>query len=189
MIVGVHGIAMGSKYTKTVKTEFGPLQVNVEPKFPGKIFRQEKVMVSFAKADPDTLLFQGDHPIDDLPESGIDALSFAEPEIKEITSNDKLIQGKRRIGDLTAAASPPTPQPVEKTDQSFIVGTLWVFQVNVGEEDYLHAVSLSFRRSSCKEKFSFIEGVSFMAGRLSFFPLPFKQRIGYCQDHHTEVFF
>jgi hypothetical protein len=151
MVTGVHGITVGSENTKTVKTKFGPLLMNVEPKSPGKIVRQEEVMVSLAEADPDSLLFQGNDPIHDWPETGIDDIIFAEPEIKKITRNDQLIQSKRSVIVLNTAASISASKPIKKVHKPFIVGAFRIFEVNVGEKDRFHAVTLSGGMSPRKE--------------------------------------
>jgi hypothetical protein len=168
---------VGNKDPETIHRKFSPFRIDIEPELSGKIIFQEKIVVSFAEAYPDPLTLQVRYPLHHRPKTGIDNVPPGEPEIEEVTGNDKMIRRELLSGLCAAAGCFASPEPIEKPDEPEVGGVGGTLEVCVRKKDRLHTGTPG-GTIPWKPLCSLDEGLLSIEGRLSDLPVPFKTRNG-----------
>ena len=137
-VAPVYRIAVGNEDPETIDRKFSPFRIDIEPEPSGKIVFQKEIVVSLTEAYPDPLTLQGRYPLHHRSKTGIDDIPPCEPEIEEVTGNDKMIHREPLIGFCAAVGCSPSPEPFEKSDEPEVGGIGGTLEVCVREKDRLH---------------------------------------------------
>jgi hypothetical protein len=154
MICPVHQIAMTDKDSSPLTIEGRPILMDGHAENTGKIRFHEEIMVSLTEMNRDTLFFQLNQTVDNGPESRINSVLAAKPEIKEIPEDKEMVDAHAPPGwgaALFATVSLPqrrfsSVNLKEESQQGLIMGVLLVSEVGIGKKNTTQG---SFRALGC----------------------------------------